>query len=120
MRGAPLGLALELRVGAEQLLGVGVLGRVEDLVDRPVLDDLAEIHDRDVVGDLGDDADVVGDEQHRHAASAPAAAIRSRICACVVTSSAVVGSSAIRTSGLQASAMAIMTRWRMPPEYSNG
>ena len=41
---------------------------------------------------------------------------RSRICAWIVTSSAVVGSSAISTSGLQASAIAIITRWRMPPE----
>ena len=40
----------------------------------------------------------------------------SRICAWMVTSSAVVGSSAISTFGLQASAMAIMARWRMPPE----
>ena len=43
-------------------------------------------------------------------------AIRSRICAWMVTSSAEVGSSAISTLGLQASAMAIMARWRMPPE----
>jgi hypothetical protein len=42
--------------------------------------------------------------------------IRSRICAWMVTSSAVVGSSAISSLGLQASAMAIITRWRMPPE----
>ena len=42
--------------------------------------------------------------------------IRSRICAWIVTSSAVVGSSAISSFGLQASAMAIITRWRMPPE----
>ena len=42
--------------------------------------------------------------------------IRSRICAWMVTSSAVVGSSAISSCGSQASAMAIMTRWRMPPE----
>ena len=34
----------------------------------------------------------------------------------MVTSSAVVGSSAISSLGLQASAMAIMTRWRMPPD----
>ena len=40
----------------------------------------------------------------------------SRICAWIVTSSAVVGSSAISSSGLHDSAMAIMTRWRMPPE----
>ncbi len=40
----------------------------------------------------------------------------SRICAWMVTSSAVVGSSAISSCGLQASAMAIITRWRIPPE----
>ena len=42
--------------------------------------------------------------------------ISSRICAWIVTSSAVVGSSAISTFGLQASAAAIIARWRMPPE----
>ena len=47
-------------------------------------------------------------------------AISSRICACTVTSSAVVGSSAISSSGWQSSAMAIITRWRMPPENSRG
>ena len=40
----------------------------------------------------------------------------SRICAWMVTSSAVVGSSAISSFGLQESAIAIITRWRMPPE----
>ena len=44
----------------------------------------------------------------------------SRIWAWMVTSRAVVGSSAMRMSGSQASAMAIMTRWRMPPECSCG
>ena len=38
------------------------------------------------------------------------------ICAWTVTSRAVVGSSAISTAGSSASAIAIMTRWRMPPE----
>jgi hypothetical protein len=42
--------------------------------------------------------------------------IRSMICAWIVTSSAVVGSSAISTSGSHESAIAIITRWRMPPE----
>ena len=42
--------------------------------------------------------------------------ISSRIWAWMVTSSAVVGSSAIRMSGLQESAIAIIARWRMPPE----
>ena len=44
----------------------------------------------------------------------------SRICAWIVTSSAVVGSSAISSAGLQDSAMAIITRCRMPPENSCG
>ncbi len=38
------------------------------------------------------------------------------ICACTVTSSAVVGSSAISSRGDNASAIAIITRCRMPPE----
>ena len=42
--------------------------------------------------------------------------ISCRIWAWMVTSSAVVGSSAISSCGLQDSAMAIMTRWRMPPD----
>ena len=42
--------------------------------------------------------------------------ISSRICAWIVTSSAVVGSSAISRSGLHDRPMAIITRWRMPPE----
>ncbi len=46
--------------------------------------------------------------------------IRRRICACVVTSSAVVGSSAISSFGSFVSAIAIITRCRMPPENSCG
>ena len=42
--------------------------------------------------------------------------ISSRICAWIVTSSAVVGSSAISSDGLHESAIAIITRWRIPPE----
>ena len=42
--------------------------------------------------------------------------IRRSTSACTVTSSAVVGSSAISRSGRQAMAMAIITRWRIPPE----
>ena len=74
-------------------------------------------HDADPVGDLAHDAEVVGDEQHRHAELRSAArSAASRICAWMVTSSAVVGSSAISRSGSLASAMAIITRWRWPPE----
>ena len=38
------------------------------------------------------------------------------IWACVVTSRAVVASSAMSSFGLPASAIAIITRWRMPPD----
>ena len=41
---------------------------------------------------------------------------RASICAWMVTSSAVVGSSAISRRGLQAIAIASITRWLMPPE----
>ena len=45
---------------------------------------------------------------------------RSRICACTVTSSAVVGSSAMSSFGLLTRPRAIIARWRMPPENSWG
>ena len=38
----------------------------------------------------------------------------------MVTSSAVVGSSAIKSDGSQDSAIAIITRWRMPPDMLCG
>ena len=46
--------------------------------------------------------------------------ISRRIWAWMVTSSAVVGSSAISTLGDSESAIAIMARWRIPPENSCG
>ena len=42
------------------------------------------------------------------------------IWACTETSSAVVGSSAMISSGSAQIASAITTRWRMPPENSCG
>ncbi len=45
---------------------------------------------------------------------------RFRICACTITSRAVVGSSAMTRCGSQASAIAIITRCRCPPESSCG
>ena len=46
--------------------------------------------------------------------------IRSTICAWIVTSRFEVGSSAISSRGLRARAMAMTTRWRMPPLSSCG
>ncbi len=41
--------------------------RGEDLLHRPLLDDLAAIHDADHVRDAPHDAEIVGDEQQAHA-----------------------------------------------------
>ncbi len=49
-------------------------------------------------------------------ASARRLSSSSSTCSRMATSSAVVGSSAMSSFGLQASAMAIMARWRCPPE----
>ena len=61
------GRRLALRLGREQLLGIGVLRRGEDVLGGAFLDDLAALHDVDALGHLAHDAEVVGDEQHRHA-----------------------------------------------------
>ena len=52
--------------------------------------------------------------------SRPSRLISAMICACTETSSAVVGSSAMMSSGSAAIASAITTRCRMPPENSCG
>ena len=46
--------------------------------------------------------------------------MRARMRACTVTSSAVVGSSAMTRRGEQPIAMAIIARCRSPPESANG
>ena len=56
-----------LRLGGEQRRGVGMLRRGEDLFDRPLLDDLAAVHDADRIGDAAHDAEIMGDEQQAHA-----------------------------------------------------
>jgi hypothetical protein len=79
-----------------------------------LLDDAPAVHDRDPVGELDEQRDVVGDEEDGEAQLAARESWR-RICRRITTSSAVVGSSRMTTSGSRARAIAIMTRWRMPP-----
>jgi len=88
----------------------------EKLDHRRLLDFVAGIHDHDAFGNFSDHAEVMGDQNNRRPDAALESSINCRICAWIVTSSAVVGSSAIRSFGLQASEIAIITRWRMPPE----
>ena len=60
-------LAAKPRHGAQQPAGIGMAGRGEELRRRRLLDDLAQIHDGDPPGRPGDDAEIMGDQQHRHA-----------------------------------------------------
>ena len=83
----------------DEPLGVGVLRVAEQRAHVGLLDDLAGVHDGHPIGHLGHHAQVVGDEDDRGARSRWRSRIRSRICAWMVTSSAVVGSSAISSSG---------------------
>ena len=55
------------RDGREQRLGVGVVGRLEDLVGGADLDHVAEVHHHHPVGEVAHDAEVVADEEHRGA-----------------------------------------------------
>ena len=59
---------------------------------------------------------VIGDQHQRRPDFRSDPAAVQEICACTVTSRAVVGSSAINNCGPQISAAAIITRWRIPPE----
>ena len=76
--------------------------------------------DGNAVGHVGDDSQIMRDQQQSHAVFMTRSRSNSRICFCRTTSSAVVGSSAISSFGRSAQAMAIITRWRCPPDNSCG
>ena len=80
----------------------------------------ARVHHHDAVRELRDHAEVVRDQDRRSVRLSLSAPSTSMICAWIVTSSAVVGSSAIRTSGRWRSPSRSSPRCRMPPENSCG
>ncbi len=57
--------------GGDEALRVGVQRAGEDGVGGPLLDEPAAVQDRDAVGDLADDGEVVRDEQAREAEPRP-------------------------------------------------
>jgi hypothetical protein len=79
-------------------------------------DHLAMAQHHDVVGHLGHDGKIVGDVEGRHMRVRIASLIAASTSICVVTSSAVVGSSKTIRSGLGQSAIAVMARCSWPPE----
>ncbi len=54
------------RFGGDQRLRVGMARRRENLRHSIGFDDFAFLHHRDIVGDFPDDAEVMGNEEHRH------------------------------------------------------
>ena len=101
----------------EQRQRVRVERVVVQVVGRRDLDDLAEVHHRDPVGDMPDDGQVVGDEEVGGAEfllevleEVPT------ICAWMDTSRAETGSSQTTSDGLSESARARPTLCRWPPE----
>ena len=65
--GEPLAVDVEARDRAQQADRVGVLGIGKQVGHIGALDDLAGVHHQHLVGDLGDHAEIVGDDQDRHA-----------------------------------------------------
>src|SRR5438445_10642875 len=57
----------------DEILRALVLRLAEDVLRRPGLDDAAAIHEDDAVGDLAGEAELVGDDDHRHAAQSEVA-----------------------------------------------
>ena len=99
----------------------GMRGLGEDLARVALLDDLPRVHHGDPVAGLGDDPEVVRDQQQRGVevaragrrgcrGSAPRRSRRARWSA----------RRRSPPSGASTSASAIMIRWRMPPENSCG
>ena len=81
------------------------------------LDDAAGVHDHDPVGDVGDHAEVVGDEQDRGAE--PVAQVAQHVEDAGLHGDVERGGRLVgdeHAAGWQATAIAIITRCRMPPE----
>ena len=96
-RGQRLVQGVELRQGVQQPAGVGMGGGVQHLAHRAGLDDPPEVHHRDPVGGLRDHPRSWVMNRMAIPSSATSSCIRSRTWAWMVTSSAVVGSSAMRS-----------------------
>ena len=60
-------MVVEARRRADQALRIGMRRPLEDILGAAGLDDLPGIHHRDAVAEAGDDAEIVGDQQHRKA-----------------------------------------------------
>ena len=120
MQAAPALRADAAAARREKAGGVGVRGASNKLNTSAASTILPPCHDIDLIAQLGDHAEVMGDDQQRQLRSLLSRRSVWITWFCTVASSAVVGSSATRICGSGASAIAISTRWRMPPDSSCG
>ena len=104
----------------QQRLRIGMLRLAVDPIDRPDLDDLAEVHDHHAIADVADDVEVMGDEDVGQVKARLQVASRFSTCAWTDLSSAETASSRITRRGSSASARAMLMRCRWPPESSCG
>ena len=93
---------------------------VKQLVGGSLLHDEPQVHDHHVISHTADHRQIVADVHDRHAKLSPVDPEQLQDLRLDGDVEAVVGSSAITSRGLQTSDMAIMARWRMPPENWNG
>jgi hypothetical protein len=56
----------EARNTVEQCPGVGVLGRAKDVFDGPLLDEFSIQHNKDSIGEVCHDSEVMGDQEYGH------------------------------------------------------
>ena len=81
---------------------------------------LSPVHDHHVVGHAGHNTKIMSHEKHGYAEIVSQIPQDFQDAGLYGNAEPVVGSSARRRSGFVAKDMAIMTRWRMPPENSCG
>lgn len=106
--------------GLLQAPGVGMGGLIENFIGGAGLHDAPGVEDDDALGQSRHHAHVVGDEQHRGAAAFLHLADQVQdlgLNGHVQRRGGLIGK---RSPGWQASAEAIITRWRIPPENSWG
>ena len=108
---------VDARDRADQALGVGMARVREQRLDARLLDDLPGIHHDDALRHLGDDAHRVRDQHDRHAEALLQLAEQVedlRLDGDVERGGRLVGDQQLGIAGQ--GAIAIITRWRMPPE----
>ena len=106
--------------GGQQRLRVGMLRIGEQLVGRRIFDDAAEIHDRDLARDVPHDGQIVGDEQIGEAELL--LQLLQQVDDLPLDRHVERGDRLVAhdDARITASARAMPTRWRWPPDSSWG